>query len=97
MYIIGHLRGRSTRKVFPITGTSRKTTLKQINSPSHSSNRIYDSSGLSKCLLSKGGNNTGLYKVGNVNPSGNGIGGQVYNSKGLSPTLTTEKEKAQRY
>lgn len=29
--------------------------------------------------------------VGNVNPSGKGMNGQVYNSNGLSPTLTTNK------
>lgn len=91
IYIVGHLRRRSTREVFPITGTSRKTTLEQLNNPNHSSNRIYDSNGLSKCLLSKGGNNTGLYRVGNINPSGNGAGGQVYSSEGFSTTLTTGK------
>ncbi|MED2615445.1 DNA (cytosine-5-)-methyltransferase [Bacillus toyonensis] len=29
--------------------------------------------------------------IGNVNPSGDGMNGQVYDSKGLSPTLTTNK------
>lgn len=29
--------------------------------------------------------------VGNVNPSGNGMNGQVFDSKGLAPTLTTNK------
>ncbi|OBA04910.1 DNA (cytosine-5-)-methyltransferase [Bacillus subtilis] len=29
--------------------------------------------------------------VGNINPSGKGMNGQVYNSSGLSPTLTTNK------
>ncbi|HFI5547362.1 TPA: DNA cytosine methyltransferase [Streptococcus agalactiae] len=30
-------------------------------------------------------------KIGNVNPSGNGMNGEVYDSEGLSPTLTTNK------
>ncbi|MGJ0021885.1 DNA cytosine methyltransferase [Streptococcus dysgalactiae] len=30
-------------------------------------------------------------KIGNVNPSGNGMSGEVYDSEGLSPTLTTNK------
>lgn len=29
--------------------------------------------------------------IGNINPSGKGMNGQVYNSSGLSPTLTTNK------
>lgn len=37
------------------------------------------------------GAKTGLYLIGNVNPSGNGQNGQVFDSKGLSLTLTTNK------
>ena len=37
------------------------------------------------------GAKTGLYLIGNINPSGNGQNGQVFDSKGLSPTLTTNK------
>ena len=32
-----------------------------------------------------------VVKIGNVNPSGNGMNGGVYNSQGLAPTLTTNK------
>ena len=32
-----------------------------------------------------------VLQVGNVNPSGNGMNGQVYHENGLSPTLTTNK------
>ena len=37
------------------------------------------------------GAKTGLYLIGNINPSGNGQNEQVFDSKGLSPTLTTNK------
>lgn len=58
VFIIGHLRGRSRREVFPI-GRSYETV--------------------------------GVKQVGNINPSGNGMNGNVYSSDGLSPTLTTNK------
>ncbi|WP_272534603.1 DNA (cytosine-5-)-methyltransferase [Providencia sp. PROV212] len=32
-----------------------------------------------------------INKIGNVNPSGNGINGNVYHTDGISPTLTTNK------
>ena len=58
VFIIGHLRGRSRREVFPI-GRSYETV--------------------------------GVKQVGNINPSGNGMNGNVYSFDGLSPTLTTNK------
>lgn len=35
--------------------------------------------------------NLTVEQVGNINPSGNGMNGNVYNSTGLSPTITTNK------
>ncbi|WP_313893878.1 DNA cytosine methyltransferase [Psychrobacillus sp.] len=37
------------------------------------------------------GNEPKVVVMGNVNPSGNGMNGQVYSSNGLSPTITTNK------
>lgn len=37
------------------------------------------------------GNEPKVLTVGNANPSGRGMNGNVYNSKGLAPTLTTNK------
>ena len=37
------------------------------------------------------GNMPKVLKVGNVNPSGNGMNGNVFSDNGLSPTLTTNK------
>nr|DAT49253.1 MAG TPA: Cytosine specific methyltransferase [Caudoviricetes sp.] len=61
VFIIGHLRGASTRGVFPFGGESQS-----INSQP-------------------------ILKIGNVNPSGNGMNGEVFQSDGLAPTLTTNK------
>lgn len=34
---------------------------------------------------------TAVLKIGNINPSGNGMNGSVYSEDGISPTLTTNK------
>jgi DNA (cytosine-5)-methyltransferase 1 len=66
VFIIGHLRGASTRGVFPFSGESQS-----INSQP-------------------------VLKIGNVNPSGNGMNGEVFQSEGLAPTLTTNKGEGQK-
>jgi len=96
VYTIGHLRGSSSRKVFPISGTTSRNSTKQIIGGSQG-NRVYDAEGLSITLAGEAGGKgakTGLYavkKVGNINPSSKGMNGNVYNSNGISPALTTNK------
>lgn len=56
--------------------------------------RVYDPSGVSVSIGANGGGmgaKTGLYCVGNVNPSGRGMNGCVYDAKGLAPAVTTNK------
>lgn len=62
VFIVGHLRGASTRKVFPIGGTNGKA-IKQIIGGSQGK-RVYDAGGISVTLSSQGGGQgakTGLY------------------------------------
>ena len=40
--------------------------------------------------------NQSVIKIGNVNPSGNGMNGEVYQAEGLAPTLTTNKGEGQK-
>lgn len=40
--------------------------------------------------------NQSAIKIGNVNPSGNGMNGEVYHAEGLAPTLTTNKGEGQK-
>lgn len=64
VFIIGHLRGGSTRKIFPIRG-SNSQTLKQVI-PGSDAQRVYDSKGLARTLKAEGGGQgakTGLYFV----------------------------------
>lgn len=92
VFIIGHLRGGSGRKVFPIGGSNEKT-IKQLIGGSQG-NRVYDSEGISVSLSANGGGQgakTGLYLIGNINPSSKGMNGNVYDSRGIAPTLTTNK------
>ncbi|EMG1590055.1 TPA: DNA (cytosine-5-)-methyltransferase [Enterococcus faecalis] len=104
VFIIGHLRGKCTRKVFPFerkNGTTAKNNIKPINNSKKtrellnfdSTNRFYDVNGISPCLntMQGGDREPKIAVVGNVNPSGSGMNGQVYSSDGLAPTLTTNK------
>ena len=40
--------------------------------------------------------NRSVMKIGNINPSGNGMNGEVYQADGLAPTLTTNKGEGQK-
>ncbi|WP_438821771.1 DNA (cytosine-5-)-methyltransferase [Lysinibacillus sphaericus] len=97
VFIIGHLRGRSTRKVFPVRGTSSEANSIEIIAHRKGYGRntqVFNPTGITETLDTGQGGGRGHYtvsKVGNVNPSGNGMNGQVYSSDGLSPTLTTNK------
>ena len=66
VFIIGHLRGERTRRIFPLGGESQSTSSQSV------------------------------VKIGNVNPSGNGMNGEVYQADGLAPTLTTNKGEGQK-
>lgn len=66
VFIIGHLRGERTRRIFPLGGESQSTSSQSV------------------------------VKIGNVNPSGNGMNGEVYQASGLAPTLTTNKGEGQK-
>jgi DNA (cytosine-5)-methyltransferase 1 len=94
IYTIGHLRSRGRREILPIT-RENSATLKKIIGGCQGE-RVYDPKGIS-CTLTGGGGGggkTGLYYVGNVNPSGRGMNGNVYSSKGLAPTVTAIGEES---
>jgi DNA (cytosine-5)-methyltransferase 1 len=125
IFVVGHLRGRSTSQVFPIakssgiynesreieeklhetalcltangqTNLTGSFVLKQLV-PGSDAQRIYDSSGIARTLKAKGGGQgakTGLYRVGNSNPSNRGISGNVYDCLGIAPALTASDYKS---
>ena len=99
VYVIGHLRNRCQRKVFPISGadTENSVPIKIIgHRESYRRNtQVFDPDGITEALYTGQGGGRGHYTrvmpIGNVNPSGNGMNGNVFDSKGLAPTLTTNK------
>jgi DNA (cytosine-5)-methyltransferase 1 len=102
VFIIGHLRGTGGREIFPITETNRDTG-NEIKRLGHSKYfrrvlQTFDINGSCEALdTMQGGNRQPCVRVvGNTNPSGNRMNGQVYDSKGLAPTLTTNKGEGPR-
>lgn len=133
-FLIGHLRGRSTAKVFPVERADGENSVSLnlfgcLNGRNSQRDRVYSSEGLAPTISTKPGGNTepkvpiifdtsyigqdgkareyeGIcptltsrdYKeprsvgiVCNVNPSGKGMNENVYDSNGVSPSLTTNK------
>lgn len=94
VFIIGHLRGKSTRKVFPINRSNKKIieTVGYIGKKK-SVYQVNSVNGICRCLdtMTGGNRQPKVLVVGNVNPSEKGMNGQVYYSDGISPTLTTNK------
>lgn len=94
VFIIGHLRGASGREVFPITGENTGAIKRVINgreTHGHSTYDVFETDGISPTLKTMQGGNLQPKIVVNINPSGNGMNGNVYDSNGLAPTLTTNK------
>lgn len=94
MFIIGHLRGSSGREVFPITGENAGAIKRVVNgreTHGHSTYDVFGTDGISPTLKTMQGGNLQPKIVVNINPSGNGMNGNVYDSERLAPTLTTNK------
>ena len=103
LFIIGHLRGRCTQKVFPIIRKSGETTesnsikvIGNTSSTGYRSHDVLDPTGISTTLMSrdyKGPKQVAIKQVGNITNSksfgGNPQVGRVYGTDGISPTLST--------
>lgn len=102
VYIIGHLRGTSTRQVFPITRKSSETSKTKIvyeplvNAPKHQGEVVLSPKGCAPTLTAtdyKRPYKVAVKQVGNIIEStsfgGNPQRGRIYSANGLSPTLNT--------
>ena len=90
VFIIGHLRGERTRRVFPISKSCQ-----QANSiKKQYSNTITTRQGAGAYIVESKSQKVRF--IGNIHPSGNGMNGEVYESAGLAPTLTTNKGEGQK-
>lgn len=94
VFVIGHLRGERGREVFPITRENSGAIKRIVNgreTHGHSTYDVFGTDGISPTLKTMQGGNLQPKILVNVNPSGNGINGNVYDSERLAPTLTTNK------
>jgi DNA (cytosine-5)-methyltransferase 1 len=103
IFIVGHLRGRGTRKVFPIIRKGGKTNkaIKEVariypNRHSSDSNSVIDPSGISHTVTAhsyKDSPKIVVNQLGNISNSksfgGNPQVGRVYGTDGIAPTLST--------
>lgn len=91
VFIIANLRSRGRREVLPLCGENAATLNQLIGGMQ--GYRVYDVEGISSTLVGNGGGvgaKTGLYLVGNINPSGKGQSGNVYDTNGIAPALCSE-------
>lgn len=93
VFIIGYLRGERRREVFPITRENSGAIKRIVNgreSHGHSTYDVFGTDGISPTLKTMQGGKLQpkILVEGNIYPS-NGQNGNVYNPKGLSPTLSS--------
>ena len=94
VFIIGHLRGERTRRIFPLSSTGRQVDKHQEQSTNTLTTRYPNSQGVGSYIIES--KSQRVRSIGNINPSGNGMNGEVYQADGLAPTLTTNKGEGQK-
>ena len=87
VFIIGHLRGECTRRIFPLSNTGKKVDKHQGQSTNTLTTRYPNSQGVGSYIIES--ESQKVRSIGNINPSGNGMNGEVYQADGLAPTLST--------
>ena len=87
--IIGHLRGECTRRVFPLSKSGQQATSINEQYSNTITTRYGNSQGAGAYIVES--KSQKVRSIGNIHPSGNGMNGEVYDSTGLAPTLTTNK------
>ncbi len=72
---------------------SEKQVVAITNSKHEHSSRVFKTNGTSPTIMAKsgGGHEPYIKCVGNTNPSGNEMNGNIYDDTGISPTLSTNK------
>ncbi|WP_173259434.1 DNA cytosine methyltransferase [Streptococcus sp. 5905] len=73
VFIIGHLRGERTRRIFPLSGTGRKVDKHQEQSTNTLTTRYPNSQGVGSYIIES--ESQKVRSIGNIHPSGNGMNG----------------------
>ena len=89
VFIVGHLRGECTRRVFPLSKSGRQANSIKKQYSNTITTRYGNSQGAGTYIVES--KSQKVRSIGNIHPSGNGMNGEVYESTGLAPTLTTNK------
>lgn len=85
--IVGHLRGECTRRVFPLSKSGQQATSIKEQYSNTITTRYGNSQGAGAYIVES--KSQKVRSIGNIHPSGNGMNGEVYDSTGLAPTLST--------
>ena len=89
VFIIGHLRGECTRRVFPLSKSGQQVASIKEQYSNTITTRYGNSQGAGAYIVES--KSQKVRSIGNIHPSGKGMNGDVYDSTGLAPTLTTNK------
>ena len=89
VFIVGHLRGECTRRVFPLSKSGQQATSIKEQYSNTITTRYGNSQGAGAYIVES--KSQKVRSIGNIHPSRNGMNGEVYDSTGLAPTLTTNK------
>lgn len=87
--IVGHLRGECTRRVFPLSKSGQQVASIKEQYSNTITTRYGNSQGTGAYIVES--KSQKVKSIGNIHPSGKGMNGEVYESTGLAPTLTTNK------
>jgi DNA (cytosine-5)-methyltransferase 1 len=93
-FIIGHLRGRSTSKIFPLEGTDGENSVSLklfgcLNGRNSQRDRVYSDTGLAPTISTKPGGNTEPKVSILFDTSYIGQDGKAYIYENICPTLTS--------
>lgn len=89
VFIVGHLRGECTRRVFPLSKSGQQATSIKEQYSNTITARYGNSQGAGTYIVES--KSQKVRSIGNIHPSGKGMNGEVYQVDGLAPTLTTNK------
>ena len=100
-FIVGHLRGRSSSKVFPVERADGENSVSLnlfgcLNGRNSQRDRVYSSEGLAPTISTKPGGNTEPKVPIIFNTSRIGQDGKVREYEGICPTLTSRDYKEPR-
>jgi DNA (cytosine-5-)-methyltransferase len=94
VFVIGHLRGECTRRVFPLSKSCQQANSIKKQYSNTITTRYGNSQGAGAYIVES--KSQKVRSIGNIHPSRNGMNGEVYESAGLAPTLTTNKGEGQK-